>query len=348
MALIFMDSFDHYTLAEMQGKYDNVDSGVTIQNGIVRSGLQAAQSGPGGFGDFTKNVPVATKYTVGFAWRVNLSSGATSNVLYFQDDLANINVRLWWNPSGTFSLVVGFTTVVATSTQIFPTGSWHYLEMQVFTDPTVGTITFKVDGVVWASFTGNTVKSGADANIARIVFNASLGGAATIAYIDDLYITDTTNTSGVGNTGFLGDKRICCLFSRAAGSNAAWTPNPANPNYQNVQENLPGNDGDTSYNSTLTVNAIDSFLFQSIPFSSGVIQGVQEVLCARIDDAGPHTIQGFCKSGAFSGVVGPTFTVPSNYGYTMHFVQENDPNTPGVYFTITNFNLAEWGYKFLS
>lgn len=344
MALVFVDSFDHYTTAEMTGKWDTV-RGAVIQNLVVRSGLQAVQTGQST--SFQKTLPAVTQYTTGFAFQKTKTPSAFQQILWFLDDGGVIQCRVYLNANDTISLVVG-ATVVATSTYQLPSAAWHYIEVQLLVNNTTGSFICKVDGVTVVTFTGNTFGSGNHQNISLINYSASISDSFLNLYWDDLYITDASNTSGVGNTGFLGDKRICCLFTRAAGSNAAWTPNPNVANFLNVQENLPGNDGDTSYNATLTVNAIDSFLFQAIPFSSGVIQGVQEVLCARIDDAGPHTIQGFCKSGAFANVVGPTFTVPANYGYTMHFVQENDPNTPGVFFTIPNFNLAEWGYKFLS
>lgn len=344
MAVIFLDSFDHYTTAQMTGKWDLIQTGV-IQSAVTRCNVgQAYQAGPNGFGLIQKNLPSQTTYTVGFGMYMIPDAADQVGILRFNDGTGSDQIKLLMHADNTFYATRGATTI-GTSTYIFPAAAWHYLEVKLHCDASTGTFDVLVDNVNILSFSGNT-KNASTTNIGMVQVTNDLHGATTEVFVDDLYICDTTNADGAGNTGFLGPQKVVPLFPRAAGSNSGFTPTPTQANYLNVKENLPGNDGDTSYNAAASDGLIDSFPLDTIPFVAGTITAAQGNLVGRYDDGGPHVFQGYNKSGSATAL-SANISSPSNYGTSLLWVQEIDPNT-GAKYSVANFNLSEWGYKRLS
>ena len=80
---------------------------------------------------------------------------------------------------------------------------------------------------------------------------------------------------------FLGDVRVDARYPTAEGANSAWTPLSGTDNALMVDDPGPpytpggGPDDDTTYNSTLTVGAVDTHVIQDAPVTGAVFYGAQ-------------------------------------------------------------------------
>lgn len=212
--VIFTDGFDYYT--NPASKWDVILSSSgnspAIITGAGRGGAGAlycaGNSGIGGYGytAVQKNTGAYSSMYVGFAFNVSYGSADTF-ILQFQDAAGSKSqVDLWVNAAGNLSVKTGTangqtpTVILGPSTYVFPANSFHYIEMYVSIGSSTGAVTVKVDQAVVLSGTNLNTQTSSNAyfNILRLG-TGSQGGAASPAYIDDVYF-DTL--------GFQGDKRI--------------------------------------------------------------------------------------------------------------------------------------------
>jgi hypothetical protein len=166
---------------------------------------------------------------------------------------------------------------VALNSNIF-----SYLEFKVLIDPTVGTVDIRKDGVSILSLTGKNTRTTASSTWNEIAICACApptGGAATWTY-DDIYILDS---SGATSNNFLGDVRVDVRLVNGAGDLTAWTPDSGS-NFARVNEATF--DGDTSYVSAATINAIDTYTTAAQPVSGAQILAIQANLMTKKVDAG--------------------------------------------------------------
>lgn len=337
MALLFCDGYDHYATAQVVSgqKWDAV-SNATISATYARSGGQGARVTNG---YLNKNVPTASTYIIGTAIKGASYGSANSPVLSFQDG-TTVQVSINVNPAGSIT-VNRNGTLLATATPTLPAGQYRYLEAKAFIDPTVGTVTVRLDGVVIISFTGNTRTT----SLSQIN-NVTLGSVSlnTEFWYDDTYVCDTTTPNSVGNNNsdFLGDVKVNAIYPNAAGAFTQYTRGGTNTgnDYSQVNEVTPP-DEDTTYIVDSTVNDRDSFKFPSLTVV-GAIFGAVVWSRARKDDASVRTLANVARSGAVD-TVGTSYNLAAAYQY-YGTVFELDPATNALW-TPAGINLAEFGVK---
>jgi hypothetical protein len=156
--LIHCDGFDHYATAQATPgqKWDEVVN-ATIGATYARSGGQGCQLGNAG-ATLGKIVPAQTTYIVGQAYKWSTANDSTNEIFTFMDG-TTIQVSVH-NFNGVISAFRNGTVLLATASTTIGVNQYRYLEAKVFVDPTVGTVTVRMDGAVILSFTGNTRQSG--------------------------------------------------------------------------------------------------------------------------------------------------------------------------------------------
>lgn len=331
MANLFLDSFDHYATADITQKWTNA-SAATIVTGRTNSGVKVATSL-----DKALTAGSAT-FITGFA--LNVATVAAGTILIVGDGgygAGNAQVTLTLLSDGSMKLFRGTSTgtlLGQTAVGVITT-TVQYLEVKIFVDNS-GSYELRVNNVTVLSGTGDTQNT---ANAQWTGFQVSTSSFGTTAYIDDLYVNDTTGTI---NNNFWGDTRIDVVYPDGDGASSGWTPSTGTTHYTLIDEAAPN--GDTDYNSTATVNAIDEVTVQNTPMPNNTIRSVQANLNVKKTDAGAATVAIVARQ---SGVdyVGTSNAPGTGYSYVRE-VYERAPDTS--LWTATIFNAMEFGYKRLS
>jgi len=370
MALLWMDSFDHYVTADIAKKWTNLGtqgSGTTTIGAFGRHSSQGirhattsanASSKPTlkvvsptspiaivGFGFQTNSFATAGSASAGTigVWDRGQSGGNGCACLLF---IMNGNLV-----QGAFTLVNGTGqiryyradgTLVWTSTGSLGMNVFQFLEFKITLSPTVGTIDVIRDGVALSA-----PATGLNTGLAAAWSGFVLGRCESNVSVsmnwdfDDVYVCDGAG-SAPWNT-FLGDCRVDVRVPTAEGTTIGWTPLSGSDNALMVDEAL--DNGDTDYNATSTLDAIDTFVVQDAPIPGAAIYGVQHVLNMKKADAGVCTVAPVIRHSTtdYPG----TALSPSMTYAPLTQVQPTNPGTAAQWIE-ADFNAAEFGYKRVS
>jgi hypothetical protein len=345
--LEFMDGFDHYTgNTNIARKWDTTSGGSGTDFPAGRFGGNCFQFGPGGSGpSLTQGqlASVATR-TVGFACK--LGSIVEGWIFFSFLDAGNNQVDLRLHTTGAIYVTRNGATL-ATTSHVIPTGLWCYIEFQATIGTANGAFSLKVWGLgasdgVWLTASGVNTQNTINASMDGVSWNGD--DSNPTIYIDDVYVL---NSSGAANNNFLGESRILMNLPNSddtatPGTNLQWTPNSGSNHYSCVDD-TPTPDDDTSYVSSATAGQIDTYKYPALS-PTGAIAGVQNVLCARKDDAGVRSISSEYRSAAGANYDGAIAFSPNSSYLMFRQIYENDPATNGPWF-LANLNGAEFGIK---
>lgn len=342
MTQLFMDSFDHYSAAQIPRKWSSSGVNVSFVAGAGRHGSACARLAnvnsislyrdlPGDYG--TLIVGVAVKFSA-------LPSGTTPFIRMIEGLGIRTHGHLLLLADGRIGVAAGGLTSLVNSIPTVTPGVWYYLEFKYTPHPTSGYAELRMDGVPWWTFTGNTQNVGGGTLTLRRVEMGNNGGSCGNLDLDDLYIC---NTLGTVNNDFLGDGRIDCLFPSGAGTYAEWTPSGAVPNYSTVDDNPPNDD--TDYVSSGVAGQRDSYVCTDLPIPSGAVKAVAIQHTAKKDDVGSRNIQSLVRS-AGADYVGANRSLLETY-FTQATILEADPATSAPW-TVAGVNAAEFGVKLVS
>ena len=231
-------------------------------------------------------------------------------------------------------------TVLATSSKIVFDGLWHYVEFAITINSSTGSSVCNVDGVQqWNVSSVNTRAGGSSNNYANNFYFYATTTNVNV-YVDNLVIMD-----GTGSTfnAFQGEMRVAAVLPNAAGTYSNWTAS-AGSNYACVNQNAPGDDGDTTYVSSSTTSQLDSYNFTDV--SAGSVLSVLATIIARKDDVSSRTISITARESGTDYVGSNVGTLTASY---QPFTQRWDTNDPaGSAWTLSNFNSCEFGIKMVS
>jgi len=333
--LIFIDSFDHYSTAQILRKWTSTSGAPSIVTSPVRTGPQAIQGGAGNFAFKTFNASYA-QLTAGAAYQ---TQGFANAILTFQNASPAVTFLLQHVGDGRLNMFFQYGGQSATSpasTWVMNTNQWYYIETQATITggpPASVNATAQVNGVTILTWTGTLSSAG----LAGLMFNAvALGGpgAGLNATVDDFYCTDTE---------FLGDIRIGVLYPNAAGDSAGWTASSTGlANYTMVLEHIA--DDDATYNKAPTTGLKDLYNLDDIsPAFTGPIKGVQANWCVKKSDGGVGSVKGAWKSGSteIDQSQGDNFIPPNGFNpsYTSYlYSREAERNS---LFTSSPWTIAE-------
>lgn len=243
MAVVFCESFDRVaTIAQLSGSgrrwgFNGNTGSQSLVAGRTGSALRISNSG---LSYIMVVFGSSTEIRLGFAYRTDTIAAGTKTIAAIHSSgdgtttggytLNRVGATLDLAPNGSGAINPAATADVLTA------NTWHYIEWRYKHDGVNGAHELRVDRVLVHSSTGDTVSSLSDASIRSV----RLGGDLTSVThdYDDAYVTDTTDASGVGNTGYLGDVKIACKRPDGNGSYSDWVGSDGNSvdNYQLVDE----------------------------------------------------------------------------------------------------------------
>ena len=329
-AMIFLDGFDYLIAANFNLKWDSF-SGAALQTGVYGIG-QATTLGTG-----TKTL--GANFVTGMNGFHFYTGPLAAQTIHQWKDAATIQVDLRTDATGALFFTRNGTTigsVGAPSTRLIA-NTWYWIEAQVTIDPAAGVANVNVNGNVVLAQSGLNTRATANSFFNVLVVTSAGSGQQ----MDSYHFWDGT-AGDVSAFGY-GEHVIDTELANAVGTNSAWTPNAAGNNFTKVNE--AHEDGDTTYVSTLTVNAIDSYGFVNVHPVTGTVGTVAINSICRVDDGLAHVIDHYTLSG---GVVGLSAGVsPATTYANRQTFQGTDPNTAAAW-TIAGRNAAEFGYKFIS
>jgi hypothetical protein len=352
MALLFMDSFDHYATADIAEKWTavtggtpaigaygrNSTSGLRLNSG-VRPGVSATV-----LGDVSEAiVGVAVKPTVwtGAAMSAIITFGSGTQWECGLMLLADLTVRpfvvasaAWAGPgsdtTNAWAVLLGSASSVA-----LQVGVWAYLEVRMKCDGSTGTCTVRLNGTEILALTGlDTLYT--SATLSRVAVAAATTISAAAIDIDDLVVMDTT---GSLNNVFLGDVTISAIYPSAVGNSTGWTPS-AGSNYDCCNEAVVNDD--TDYVAATTLATKDLYAFTDAPAGAD-IKAVQLCIAARKGAEGPGQLTPVVRSASTDYDKTAQGIGGTSYSY-LRTVVETDPATAAAW-TESGFNAAEWGFK---
>lgn len=376
--LLFMDGQGHYT--DIAAKYTRIASGDSawelvpegrFGNAIRRTNL------PGAIGDsylvlaprVSRGGPwaPATGGTCGFAVRVNdlnllagLLPQTAAHDLFAVVEGSYHHVKVSLTPNGTFLLrgrkknISGQELLLAQSAEGIQSGTWNYIEFQWVISATAGSFEVRLNGTPVITYTGDTDQgSSTDPPIAfQTVWTAvqfmgfsglaSLGDPeAFTAWFCDFYLADNTAAAGGDISTFLGDGQMITIFPNAAGLAAEWTPFPAAPNFDQVNDK-PIHDGDETYVHTLASDMRDCYGFEDIPVGS-VILAVHGNLLIRKETGGSARVAPLVGQASTMYIVGPSQGIGTDL-YNRYVTAPMDVNpATGQKWTATEINAGQFG-----
>jgi hypothetical protein len=373
MALLFMDSFDHYAFADFTTKWTSFIGGY---NGTEASGIVATAGRRGGSavrfqttgtsagavgGALLTLQPTSNKIVVGFAftsvstflaWAI-ANTGAEGNGFGTPPCLLNVRnagVAQAWirlNTDGTLSAMR--PTSGSASVTIGPPTSaslvqavYTYIEIAMTIDATVGAVAIRFNGVTVMNQTGvNTVGFGTALNAWNAIRIGPMGFTGALPNVeiryDDLYVLDGSGAAP-WNT-FLGDCRVEAMSPSGPGANTGWTPS-AGANWQCVDDAAPN--GDADYTAAATAGLTDTFATQDLLAAGTTVYGVQHCLSAKKADAGAASLAPVIRHGG-TDYPGAVLNPNTGYNVLMQIAQVN-PGTSAQW-TMADFNAAEFGYR---
>jgi hypothetical protein len=143
--------------------------------------------------------------------------------------------------------------------------TWYLLEVHVLVHGTTGEFEIKLDGIVAATFSGDTIPE-TDSVINNIYFT-SVG--STSLYLDDLALNDV---NGGVDDAWCGDGYIELIVPNADTATVEWTPSAVVDHYTLVAE-IPS-DGDTTYVEDSTPGNQDIYELTNIVTAGKLIERV--------------------------------------------------------------------------
>ena len=347
MALIFMDSFAHYNIGQMNRKWlFNGGSRLTAGN---NGGIALAM---GSNAEIGVSLPYRNYAVVGF--RIKFDNASAGSRLYSAIGIGGsrggrIYISLYILPDGKLAVYAGDASLLLGDTGDFKVHAetWYYFELKYTTFSTIDintglqmvgvtNPTLRIDGTT--RITGGSGSVDVDEHfwitpagsfdIHQFDSNATTSEGMLI---QDLYIFD--NTGGV-NIDFAGDSRMGCIYPRADIS-TDWTPSTGSSHFNLVNEHIC--DDDITYISSDTAGNHDEYNFDLVTIV-GEIVAAQFLICARKDDEGSRSLKGTMDNVAF------TVEEFINDSY-VYYRKPFDLNPPQ---DATTFNAHTWGVEVIS
>lgn len=339
MALLFMDSMQHYDYADIAKKWTVTTSGSMsfAYDSTLPGGGGIRLNVTGNSTLLTKSLPSTYASGVVGCWFMPRQIGSGTPTIIGVMDSGTIQVDVRMNTSGQL-LVTRNGTTLATSATALSLNTWYHVEFKFTINNTTGVIQVKVNGTDHIASTSSLNTRGSANNY----FNqfTLAGNMNNNQYsIQGAYVCDQTGSSAAD---FLGVVRIGALQPAGAGNYAQWTPN-SGANFASVGEKVM--DGDTSWNGSSTANQIDSFDFVNLPSGSGTVHAIQHTIAARQDGGATRSIAPLQRSSG-TDYVGTTVNLAAGYVFYTEPKSVNPATT--AQYSVSEVNAAEFGYKLIS
>jgi hypothetical protein len=342
MALLFIDSFDHYQSPNVLSKWTRqfIDMVIGIGDGRCGSNSLHIQHY-----DLVKGLAFdGTHGTIGFAAWFNSFDIFAEEVIGFTSvgDADGVHLWLRQNPDGSLQVVrttvSGYESLGITGPNLINENHWYFIEWQVLIHPTNGAVTVRLNNIPLIAVTGvNTVGDGRAVSLRQIAFHC---GEHQGWRMDDLYVLDDRGLPPL--TTFLGDVKVEYLRPRTAGTHQDWAVVGGSSHTDAIDDNqIP--DDDASYIESATPGETDTSLYQPTALPAGPIFGAQLSLYARKSDSGPRVI-----APVVNDEVGAPFVTVSQGSYQYHHTAYGLNPATDLPWTIAEINAIEAGVTVVS
>ena len=330
MALLFIDSFEHYSTSQLPLKWDLSIGGI-ISSAVANTGTKSLSLNMGTRVQRSIAVPVRTIIVGWSHYQVNFDSARQPLVLYKYG--GQTQVGLYIEPDGRLTAARGSPPVViATSTQVVPLLTWTYIEFKAEIGNYDGSVRIRINGTQVVIQADDTQTQTA-ALIDQIDMNAA---GRHHFYVDDFYLCDHL---GVRNNNFIGPCKIYNLVPDADGYWGQWDPLGGGSHFIEVDEMPP--EDDTDYVASASIGDKDSYSFSPLAVDD-LILGTQLNLYARQEQlVGTHAITSLVRQDP-DEVSGSSQELIDTYRYYT-FIHDLDPL--GQPWVKTNLNTAEFGIE---
>ena len=338
MALLFMDGFDQYGTADLLKRWNGADGSASIGDTTGRRGSRGLYLGNLYGAGLNAVLPSTdTTFVIGFAVKFtsidfqfglfNSSWACVSGV-----NLVGAGSLAYLRAGGGGGVVADGVSLGQSIPGIVSAGTWYYLEWKVKLHSSLGTAELRVNGVTVVSATGVNTLGTVVANVTPTLVYFRIYSA----HIDDVYFLDSTGST---NNDFLGDVRVDVHRPTADGVQG-WTPSTGVSHYALVDETTPNT---TDYNSTNTLNAVDTFVMEDLKNSGARIVAVATNMYHSKEDAGACLVAPVTRISSTNYVGLDYAPSASSYNYAQQFKEVN-PAT-GLAWSESTFNATEFGYK---
>jgi hypothetical protein len=337
MALLFIDSFDHYDNNSAKDKYlatgfFSIQTPGRHGNSVLLGSAQCALN------------PTSSRVIIGAAYNLRTNSCTICRV---DDDPIGSVFEVSTTNSGAIQASVFGGPNVITGNDIIRNNQWFFIETDavidsVFTPPyyhyILSSIRVTVDGVVVLNSSLGSGVILANPPSAAKWSRVTLGTASNSIVLDDLYICD-----GSGPAPFnapLGDIRIDVIRPNGAGLTTEWSPFPvATPNWDTNNDVNP--DDDTTYVTAPVAGPSDLYNMEDVSTGNTII-AAQVLVNARRTDEGFANLASLVRHAGVTNQLTNQALSPT-YFYRNRDILVKMPN--GDALTDANINAMQVGFK---
>lgn len=340
MAILWADSCDHLATGMETAKWSAYIGGggpCTYNTEQARTGTQSLKiynyAGieksltPGGTGD----EPLTCHWAFAIwqnaqnamVWEISNADG----IQIWAERYADNNIVVYRGGGETYPL--GYTPNGS-----LPGAQWNHVEIKVLIKNSGGTLDVWINGVNKLALTGLDTQAQTSGGWSKIYFGVGNG----TYYVDDIVVAD-----GSASQTQIGDVRVWAFMPTADGSNTGFVPmtGAGEPHYAEVDEPTP--DSDSSYVSSDSAGARDTYSFQEVALT-GTVLGVQSCAYARKTDSGTRTLDAVVYSGGNYDFGSPV-ALSTSYACATHMWLLNPQPSPDEAWTIATVNSSEFGFK---
>jgi hypothetical protein len=353
MALLFMDSFDHYATADILEKWTTSPNASLLAIGAYgRNSTSGLRMPVGALNSIQMTcLGGVSEVILGIAIKPNVHTGAqaTTPIVFGSAGAwecgvclnADLTLQPFTVNSGSYvpGASTNYTLVGTATATALQVGTWAYLEVQMKCDGSTGTCVIRLNGTEVKNLTGlDTLYT--SATLTRFALGCRASTEVQLDY-DDLVAMDL---SGSRNNAFIGDVTISALLPTGDGNSHAWLLSTGTPDtgvdYQCVDDAVPNDD--TDYVSTSTLTAKSTYAMQDCAAGAD-IRAVQVLASVRKGAEGPGQVKLVTRSnstdydGTAQGIGG------TSYSY-LRQVLETDPATSAAWLEAA-WNAVEIGVK---
>lgn len=351
MALLFIDSYDHYATSDavkkgysssyFAGTPGDIGASIGAYGRNSTNGLRcrsSASAGQRSTATLTISNASGTTCIIGVAFKMNVLPSSEALVCQIWNDSA-VQISLTVSSGGSLSVRRGGLsgTVLVTTATTLSAATFYFLELKILFDNTAGTYEVRIDGVSAGSGTGaDTINSGT-AGFDSIVFGNTETAAPLTLDFDDLYVCDGT---GGANNDFLGDHRIVCkVASSGNGSNTDWSPSTGSDHGALVDEATPNT---SDYVSSDTSGEIDTYNFAALGVT-GTVKALQTCLYVSAQVGGVRELASVSRIGGVNYADANEVTLGADWTY-LRTIKTVSPATSSAW-TVAEIDGAEFGVK---
>lgn len=292
MALLFLDSFDHFDDTDTTEKWTTFGGTLGSTGQVVSGGRHSSNAFQNTTTDSDLSIGVTNTSAwgcVGCALKANGNSLGT-DFISIKDADANVQLFLRYRANGGFDVWEGPNTVLGnrvleTGANLWHANQWHYIEFRYKIDSSAGEAYVYFNGLLVGSVTGVDTEGAAG--------DWSIVGISQAGLIDDVYVMNGGGDRDA-EAGPLGDTVVEALIAQTdaadPGALSDWTPSTGSDNGAMVDETPP--DDNTTYNESETAGEKDTYNFPSLSVITGDIFGIQALMSvAKAADTGGRNIR---------------------------------------------------------